>query len=285
MDNISNLQRTFFSALKRILPASLKRTVRTAAYEGQRFRYKADMILFPQKTIRFCPCCQLRFRSFVSGHFLGHPERYNPERYKKTGQQVICPFCYSLPRHRILACWCEDHKQYLRSSDILYFAPEDSMSLWMKRNGVPCKTADMFQKADLKLDIQKTGLPEESYDVVFCNHVLEHVDDFRAALKEVFRILKPNGLFICSFPMDPKVELLDEDSEITADEERYLHYGQVDHKRVFGMKADQLLMDAGFEVEAIKGEDYPDEILPVTGPADYDMNRLFCCRKSGISDR
>lgn len=154
------------------------------------------------------------------------------------------------------------------------------MMLWMKRNRVKCTTADLFHKADLALDIQKTGLPDGSYDLVIANHVLEHVDDFRAALKEIGRILRPGGLFICSFPMDPKVDTLDEDESIKTDEMRYERYGQVDHRRVFGLKAGRLLAEAGFSVKAIKGGDCPKEILPVVGPADYDINQLFCCKKS-----
>ena len=224
----------------------------------------------------------MKFREFKEGPFLNQPERYDPKRYINIDQSVLCPFCGSLPRHRILAAWCEKHIEFLRSSTILYFAPEPSMMLWMKRNRVKCTTADLFQKADLTLDIQKTGLPDESYDLIIANHVLEHVDDFREALKEIHRILRPNGFFICSFPMDPKVETLDEDESIKTDEMRLSRYGQNDHKRLFGLKADHLLADAGFSVTVIKGEDYPDEILPVVGPADYDMNRLFCCRKSGM---
>ena len=159
------------------------------------------------------------------------------------------------------------------------------MMLWMKRNRVKCTTADLFQKADLTLDIQKTGLLDESNDLIIANHVLEHVDDFREALQEIHRILRPDGLFICSFPMDPKVETLDEDGSIKTDEMRLARYGQNDHKRLFGLKADHLLADAGFSVTVIKGEDYPEDILPVVGPADYDMNRLFCCRKSRMDSK
>ena len=153
------------------------------------------------------------------------------------------------------------------------------MLIWMKRNGITCTTADLRAGADLKIDIQETGLPNQSFDMIFCNHVLEHVDDLWAALKEVYRIMKPGGNFICSFPMDPKVSLLDEDPDMETDKERIERFGQFDHKRVFGMQADQILTDAGFSVERIAGEDYPEKILPVLGPADYDMNILFCCRK------
>ena len=153
------------------------------------------------------------------------------------------------------------------------------MMIWMKKNGVSCTTADLYNEADMKLDIQETGLPDESYDVVVCNHVLEHVDDFRKALRELYRILRKGGSLICSFPMDPNVELLEEDPSVTTEADRIRLYGQNDHKRVFGMKADRFLREAGFTVKKISGDKCPDVILPIVGPADYDINVLFRCVK------
>ena len=69
--------------------------------------------------------------------------------------------------------------------------------------------------------------------------------------------------------------LVDEDPGVRAPEERLRRFGQSDHLRVFGMRAGRLLGEAGFDVEEIRGEDFPDEILPVVGPADYDANVLF----------
>ena len=186
-----------------------------------------------------------------------------------------------MPRHRILAHWLEGHMDLLRLGGILYFAPEDAMMRWMRRNGLSRTTADLYGPADLRLDIQATGLPDRSYDVVVCNHVLEHVDDFRVALAEIRRILRPGGSLICSFPMDPKVELLDEDPSVKTPEERLRRFGQNDRLRVFGMGAGALLEQAGFSVEEIRGEDCPEEIMPVVGPADYDANVLFRCVKGG----
>lgn len=244
-------------------------------------RYRMEMLLFPEKKKVFCPCCRIKLQFFSKGVFQSIPKVYNPSRYEHTMQDVICPVCRALPRHRILALWFEKHLELLHKADILYFAPDRSEMLWMQRNKVSCTTADLYAKADLKLDIQKTGLPDNSYDVIVCNHVLEHVDDFRLALREMYRILRPGGSFICSFPMDPKVELLDEDSSVQTEEERIRRFGQNDHKRVFGMKSDRFLTEAGFEVERIDGKDFPEEILPVVGPADYDINLLFRCVKRG----
>ena len=225
-----------------------------------------------------CPCCGT-IAPFKSGNYSEYPHYFNPERYLKAPQEVLCPVCGSLPRHRILALWCREHKQILRKARILYFALEDSMRHWFWRNRISCVTADLFRSADLKLDIQQTGLPDASFDLVFCNHVLEHVEDFRAAIRELYRILRPGGYLICSFPIDTGIDLVDEGSPSLPPEEHIRLYGQADHNRVFGINADEFLTSVGFSVQTIHGEDCPDIILPVVGPADYDINLLFCCQK------
>ena len=271
------------SSIKRVLikniPQSVLHPAAMALRKADQIRLRLIMTFFPKRMKVSCPCCGMKFRAFIARDYKERPGKFNPSRYEHIRQDVICPVCRALPRHRILALWCEEHISMLKTSRILYFAPEQSMMLWMKRNNIHCDTADLYGEADYKLDIQNTGLPDETYDVIICNHVLEHVDDFRTALREMYRVLHSKGLFICSFPMDPKIELLDEDKSITINEERLQRFGQIDHKRIFGMKADQFLEEAGFAVEKISGDKYPEEILPVVGPADYDMNCLFCCKK------
>ena len=168
----------------------------------------------------YCPCCGTHLNRFIEGGYKNWPDKVNVSRYEHTRQDVICPVCGSLPRHRILALWCEQQVEELKTSKILYFAPEAGIMKWMMRHGVSCTSADLFAEADLQLDIQDTGLASESYDFIFCNHVLEHVEDFRAALKEVKRILRKNGMFICSFPMDQNVEVVDEAPDVHTDAER-----------------------------------------------------------------
>lgn len=266
----------FFS---KICPQSLRKPAYSVFLKARMLRYHS--FLFPSQNVLYCPCCNTRFRAFNGYDYKEIRSRFNPSRYEHVRQDVLCPICRSLPRHRILASWCEKNIDWLRGKRILYFAPEKSMMIWMERNGLKATTADIKSATDLILDIQDTGLMDNSYDVIIANHVLEHVDDFRKALFEIKRILSPEGCFICSFPMDPKVELLDEEQEPLTGTERIVRFGQNDHKRVFGMNADQLLSEVGYEVDVIDGDEFPSEILPVIGPADYDLNRLFCCRKKG----
>ena len=270
---------SFKGIYRKVLPAKLRVQIRKLIHKIRAGWFRAQEILFPEQMKLYCPCCNTRLRRFAAGNYLGHPELYDPDRYRNTRQDVICPVCGALPRHRILATWCKDHIEELRQVSILYFAPEQSMMSYMKRNGISCTTADLYNQADVKTDIQETGFPGESWDVIICNHVLEHVDDFRVALKELYRILRPGGRLICSFPMDPKVDLVEEGTINMTTEERIRRFGQHDHQRVFGMHAYLLLSEAGFEVGIISGEDCPEDILPVIGPGNYDINCLSDCRK------
>lgn len=241
---------------------------------------KAYCFLYPDKAKYYCPCCGEKLGEFISLDFEKQGDRYDPERYKSAAQEVICPVCYSLPRHRILTAWLDEHKNEL-NGEILYFAVENGIVRWMRRNGIKYTSADLFQKADLRIDIENTGQPDESWNWVICNHVLEHVDDHRKALKEIHRILKPGGALICSFPILESLETLIEETEHTEENKakRLRLYGQIDHLRIFGRDSEDMLRSMGFDVSRIDDENMPAAILPVIGPADYDVNYLFLCRK------
>ena len=230
------------------------------------------------KTGGFCSCCGRRVR-FRRGFFFWNRTIFDVERYRSAPQKVICPFCGSLPRHRIIASWCEQHISMIRGKKILVFAPENCMLYWLKKRDIPVTTADLYHRAKLKLDIQDTGLAAGSYDIIFCNHVLEHVDDLSSALKELYRILAKGGLLICSFPIDKTIDKTIEASGKMSRWEHIRMFGQYDHNRLFGRDAKSILAHVGFAVDTIDVRQLPAGIRPVTGPADYDTNVIFTCRK------
>ena len=261
-------------------------------YFANRLRYKLITAintglatLSPNRAKFFCPCCDSRLVTFIAMCYQCHSDYFNPLRYASSQQDVICPVCRSLPRHRILAVWCQQSLASLEGKRILYFAPENGMDRWMRRKGITITTADLFNEADLKLDLAYIDQPDASWDAVFCNHVLEHVPDYKKALRELYRILKPGGMLICSFPIDIRYETVQEDDALVgddspqADRERIRKFGQKDHLRVFGRDSVKLLEEAGFVVSVIDGDTMPEEIMPVVGPADYDSNKLFECKK------
>lgn len=168
-----------------------------------------------------------------------------------------------------------EHLDMLKDKRILVFAPEKSVCRWMKRHGVGYTTADLSAPADLKLDIQDTKLKDASYDVIICNHVLEHVENYGKALEELHRIISPDGFVIISFPEDDSLETVYEDSTITTSEGRLNSFGQYDHLRVFGKDSASILESFGFDARQIKGSSFDKKIKPVIGPADYDLNILW----------
>lgn len=227
----------------------------------------------------YCPCCDTYLMHFIDAGFRKHPESYNRLRYERSDQQVICPVCRSLPRHRILVSYLNENMELVRKKKILHFAQERSLRMWMDRNEIKSITADLFSTADLKLDVQDTGLESESFDVIIINHVIEHVDDYRRALHELHRILCQGGHLIISFPVDLSFDTVYEDARVCSKESRVEHFGQYDHLRIFGRDSEEILESYGFKVSDIRGETYSSRIKPVIGPADYDYNVLWCLEK------
>lgn len=248
------------------------RRLKTEAVRGVRILISR---LFGNRLPYYCPCCDTRLRRFSEGGFAYRPERYDPRRYAETEQRVICPVCGSLPRHRILADRFGAEPELTAGKKILYFAPEASLMRWFRAHKIECTTADLVKKADLKLDIEQTGLPEDAYDLIVCNHVLEHVAHYEKALRELYRITRPGGTVLLSFPVDLSLDTVYEDASLITEAERVSHFGKSDHLRVFGKDTRRLLEKAGFRVSEISGEACDPAIGPVTGPADYDINVLW----------
>jgi SAM-dependent methyltransferase len=66
--------------------------------------------------------------------------------------------------------------------------------------------------ADLVLDVRAMPtIADASYDAVFCSGVLEHVDDYQAAVRECYRILRPSGLFLVGVPFQQRLHRAPQD--------------------------------------------------------------------------
>lgn len=105
--------------------------------------------------------------------------------------------------------------------------------------------------ADVKADICDLPFDDNSYDVIFCNHVLEHIPDDQKAMKELYRILRPGGMGIFQIPQDLNRETTFEDDSITDKAERARIFGQYDHVRIYGRDYFDKLRSVGFKVEEV----------------------------------
>jgi predicted SAM-dependent methyltransferase len=106
----------------------------------------------------------------------------------------------------------------------------------------------------MHFDVQQIPLESNSVDVIICNHLLEHVEDDRLAMRELHRILRPGGWGIMLVPEDRSRATTFEDDTITDAEERTRIFGQYDHRRIYGRDYDERLRDVGFRVERITFE-------------------------------
>jgi SAM-dependent methyltransferase len=188
---------------------------------------------------------------------------------------AMCPRCLSLERHRLLVLYDRDHHLF-QSKEVLHFAPEPCMRTYIQRQKPKSyTTCDLFDPdVDLKINIEDISIKDESYDLVLCSHVLEHVDDSKA-IPELFRITRPGGTLIAMFPIVEGWNKTYENPAVSSEDERLLHFGQVDHARYYGSDARDRLRGAGFEVTEWTAEE------PFV--AKYGLIRgekIFFCRKS-----
>lgn len=147
----------------------------------------------------------------------------------------MCPNCGARERHRLLALAIKDGFASFNGKDILHFAPEEIIRKQiLADNPKSYVSADLFDpRADKVLNIERIDEADSSFDMVIASHVLEHVDD-KKALSEIKRILKPGGEVIIMVPIVEGWPETYEDSTITDEAGRSLHFGRIDHVRFYG---------------------------------------------------
>jgi SAM-dependent methyltransferase len=140
----------------------------------------------------------------------------------------------------------------LAGKRILHFAPEKAFMRRMRGNPL-YETADLMQAGVThQVDITDTKLPAASYDVVMANHVLEHIPDDRAAMRELFRLLKPGGFALLTVPINATRDDTYENPSITAFSDRWAHFSAHDHLRYYGLDFADRLSETGFQVETFR---------------------------------
>lgn len=164
-----------------------------------------------------------------------------------------CPVCYSLDRERLLYLYLK-HKTSLfkQETKLLHVAPEKALSSFIKKhNHIDYLTADLSSDGVMvKMDITHIEYQDNNFDSVICNHVLEHIIDDRKAMRELYRVLKPNGWGILQVPISHTLTETYEDASAVTPEERENKFGQCDHVRIYASDYLDRLKEVGFQVEA-----------------------------------
>lgn len=212
-----------------------------------------------------CGVCGRRVRAFLplSDAFVaplreaGWP--YGLDRAETCNAPAYsCPHCGAADRDRLMALYLREHLRALPAgATVIDFAPAPALSRFLRRElrslgrGTTYRTADLSGVGvDDRVDI--TDMPlyaTGSVDLFLCSHVLEHVTDDRAAMRELLRILKPGGRGLLLVPIVLGLEAVDEDPTVTDPKERWRRFGQGDHVRLYSKAGfTERLREAGFVV-------------------------------------
>ncbi len=211
------------------------------------------------------------YRKFLPYGYSGRAKRKN----------VLCPGSLSLERHRLLWLYLKNKTNFFTHPyKMLHIAPEQCFyKLFKAMKNLEYTTGDYNSPiADVHFDLHKAPFDDNAFDVIFCNHVLEHVEDDKQCMRELYRIMKPGGWGIFQVPMDTNAEKTFEDKTITSEADREKHFWQKDHVRLYGLDYKNRLEEAGFKVTV---EDYTKELSPdlVDRYRLPNGEKIYLCRK------
>ena len=188
----------------------------------------------------FCPICAHGFDAFKDDW-----NRAN----------ALCWRCGSHERHRAQWLLLERRPELLRDAgSLLHFSPEWCLAQRLRRvAGLRYVTTDLdpAQRVDLRLDVTALDLPDGAFDAILCSHVLEHVEDDAAAMRELRRVTAPGGFCLVMVPLDLARDRTYEDPSITEPADRERAFLQFDHVRLYAPDIAIRLRRAGFDVETI----------------------------------
>lgn len=190
--------------------------------------------------LNYCPVCE-KWSEFI-------PAVNGAGLARKRG---VCTNCGTLERHRLT--WLFINRKVgldsMKNKSMLHVAAEQVFEQkFRKIVGRSYLTADYLLPADVKMDITDIQFKDNSFDIIMCNHVLEHVTDDIKAMKEMYRVLKPAGWAIFLVPIADTATTY-ENTKVKTDAGRLKHFGQIDHVRKYGRDYVARLESAGWKVK------------------------------------
>ena len=200
-----------------------------------------------------------------------------PYGYGNQRNNVLSPSTLSLERHRLLWLYLQNETDFFTAETkkkVLHFAPEQAFyKRFRHQKNIDYTTTDLLSPlADVKADICNLPFKDNSFDIILCNHVLEHIPDDTKAMQELYRVLKPTGMAILQIPQDLSRAITYSDDSIVDQKERSKIFGQYDHVRIYGRDYFDKLRSIGFQVTE---EDY-------TAKISSELVEKYCLAKGEI---
>ena len=180
--------------------------------------------------------------------------KFLPYGYKVSRPNALCPGTLSLERHRLLWLYLQRKTTLLKNKlKVLHIAPEQVFySRFKSFNHWDYTTTDLYSPmADVKADICDLPFKDVTFDLILCNHVLEHIPDDIKAMEELYRVLKKGGTLIAQVPLEAKRPTTFEDNSVTDKAKRTEIFGQYDHVRIYGIDYYQRLESVGFKTKRV----------------------------------
>lgn len=211
-----------------------------------------------------CVLCENNVRKFLPG---GRGERVLDNLNVVGGgyrRNCICPYCHSKDRDRAIWLFLKEQSDFLtKELSVLHISPAEALSNKINLlNNIDYLPTDFTgMRSGIKVDITNTPFPADFFDIILCNHVLEHVSDDIVAMKEIYRILKPGGWALLQVPIAQDINETYEDLSVIDQEQRLNKFGQKDHVRIYGIDYEDRLRLSGFIVNKfsfleVYGEQY-----------------------------
>ena len=215
---------------------------------------------------RYCPVCRSHVRLFKACSLDRRPD-------------ACCPVCGCAERFRFMWLFLDHRKDMFEPQHVtlLHFAPQRIFqNRYRHMSHVEYISADLEPKrAMVQMDITDIKYPDNTFDIIHCSHVLEHVPDDMRAMLQLHRVLKHGGCAIVAVPIT--AEQTFQDPSVTTPAERERIYGQYDHLRRYGPDIEQRLNKAGFDVRCVRPQDFiaTEDIAKMR----IGDESIFLCRK------
>lgn len=253
------------------MPESLKKLVRPGIRYFRKLQQSYRGVRYWGRE-RYCPVCNRNFSKFG-----------------KTGviprEDALCMCCRTVERHRLVWLYFQRRTNLFNGENItmLHVAPELAIEKKLRRQlRAQYFTADLFNpSAMIKMDITDIQYPDESFDAIYCSHVLEHVVDDKKAMREFFRVLKPEGWAILLVPINADKTF--EDPSIIDPAERLAKFGDAMHVRCYGPDYVDRLREAKFNVQVTKPADFLTQTEIVRMGITAAAGEIYFCTKQHVA--
>jgi predicted SAM-dependent methyltransferase len=258
------------ASLRQLLWRSTKNVLKTVV--------PRPYLLYAQAVIRAMPYIGLRYKCPCCGW---HLHKLKPFGFHKIRENALCPRCGALERHRLM--WLYLHHKtrvFADHTQLLHVAPERVLQQRFSSSpNIDYIAADIESPlARVRMDLIRMPCLNDAFDAILCSHVLEHIEDDLAAMRELHRVLRPGGWAILQVPIDNQRQVTYEDFSITSPDDRLQHFNQHDHVRIYGRDYKERLETAGFVVHV-------DHYVKELGPKKIkrycldSSEGIYVCRK------